>query len=135
MFQVKNKVDPKLERFKDLLEKLYEQSARDGGLDFDNEFTSDYFEEISGLFDTVEHINANKYLLDYLEYGSCGSSGDRFYGLVPLLLDNCKDYNAKSAFLALIDTDRFRQLTEYSSVDEDIKYLKYSIERKHSSKY
>ena len=134
-FQVKNNVDSKLERLEDLLEKIARESALDGGLNLDNEFTSDYFKEISGLFDTVEHINENKYLLDHLEYGPCGSTGDRFYGLVPLLLDNCKDYHAKTALLALINTDRFKQLTEYSNIDQDIKYLKYAIEKEHSSKY
>lgn len=135
MSQVKNEVDPKLKRLEDSLLKIYEESARDGGLDFDNEITSDCFEEVSGLFDTVEHINENKYLLDYLEYGSSGTTGDRFYGLVPLLLDKCKDYNAKSAFLALVDTDRFRQLTERTNtIAQDIEYLKYSIKKKHSNK-
>ena len=134
-FQVKNNVDSKLERLEDLLEKIARESALDGGLDLDNEVTDDCFKEISGLFDTVEHINENKYLLDHLEYGACGSTGDRFYGLVPLLLDNCKDYHAKTALLALINTDRFKQLTEYSNIDQDIKYLKYAIEKEHSSKY
>ena len=104
----------------------------DGGLDMDNEDTCDILEEISGLFDTVQHINENKYLLDHLEYGFKGTTGDRFYGLVPRLLENCKDYNAKSAFLALVDTDRFRQLTEYSNVDQDIEYMKSTIEKEHS---
>ena len=40
------------------------------------------------------------------------------------LLENCKDYNAKSAFLALVDTDRFRQLTESTFVGQDIEYMK-----------
>ena len=135
-FQVKNNVDSKLERLEDLLEKIYREYARNGGLDLDNnDVASDYFKEISGLFDTVEHINENKYLLDHLEYGPCGSTGDRFYGLVPLLLDNCKDYHAKTALLALINTDRFKQLTDRSNIDQDIKYMKYAIEKEHSSKY
>ena len=104
--------------------KIYQQYALDGGLDLDNEDTSDILEEISGLFDTVEHINVTKYLLDYLEYGSRGSTGDRFYGIFPTILKNCKDYNAKSALLALVDTDRFRQLTGYSNIDQDIEYMK-----------
>ena len=115
--------------------KIYEECALDGGLNLDNEYTSDYVEEISGLFDTFEHINENKYLLDLLEYGPCGSSGDRLYGLVPTLLDYCKDYHAKATFLALIDTDRFKQLPTRCTAEQDIEYLKYKIKEERSSKY
>jgi hypothetical protein len=67
--------------------------------------------------------------LDHLEYGPCGSTGDRFYGLVPLLWDNCKDYHAKAALLALVNTDKLRQLTEYTRIDEDMKYFLYQIKK------
>ena len=111
------------------MNKIYEEYARNGGLDSDNEDASYYLKEISGLFDTVEHINENKYLLDHLEYGSTGSTGDRFYGLLPTILDNCKDYHAKAALLALVNTDKLRQLTEHTRIDEEMKYFLYQIKK------
>lgn len=98
MFQDKDIVNLQVERFKELMFKLYKEYALDGGLDFDNGDTCYYLSNIFELFDTEEHINENKYILDHLEYDSPGSTGDLFYGLVALLFDKCKDYLLKLPF-------------------------------------
>jgi hypothetical protein len=133
MFQDKDVVDLQIKRFKELMFKLYEEYALDGGLDFDNGDTCYYFSKIFELFDTVEHINENKYILDHLEYDSPRSTGDLFYGLVPLLFDKCKDYRAKAALLALVNTTRFRSLCHNeNSFNQDIEYWKHIIESEKS---
>ena len=111
------------------MEKIYEEIAMDGGLDSHNEYANYYLKEIYGLFDTVEHINENKYLLDHLEYGSFGSTGDRFYGLFPTIFNNCKDYHAKAALLDLVNTGKFRLLTDRTMIDEDMKYFLYQVKK------
>ena len=134
MFQDKDIVNLQVERFKELMFKLYKEYALDGGLDFDNGDTCYYLSNIFELFDTEEHINENKYILDHLEYDSPGSTGDIFYELVPLLFDKCKDYLSKAALLALVNTTRFRTLYHNkNSFNQDIEYMQHIIENEKSN--
>lgn len=134
MFKDKDDVDLQIKRFKELMFKLYKEYALDGVFDFDNEDTCYYLSNIFELFDAVEHINENKYILDHLEYDSPRSTGDLFYGLVPLIFDNCKDYRAKAALLALVNTTRFRSLGHNENIfNQDIEYMQHIIENEKSS--
>ena len=75
------------------------------------------------LFDTLEHIKKNSYLLENLD----SKHALFLWDLTPAILDRYKNISEKSAFLSLINTDSFIQKcsvhADKESVEKDIKSM------------